>query len=749
MPDFNRLCIHCMQEADVAQGAPCPHCGRPFQMVGKIHHQLRPFSILQGKYLVGDVLGEGGFGITYVGLDINLEVKVAIKEFYPNGYATRESMTTNELTIYDGASKEAVEKWRDSFLQEARSLGKCAELSGVVGVRDFFQENNTAYIILEYLDGMTLKAYAKSLGGKIPARELLAAIEPVISSLGMVHKQGLIHRDISPDNIMLMPDGKMKLLDFGAAREYGNAGERSLSVMLKPGYAPEEQYRSKGNQGPWSDIYALAGTIYKCLTGVTPPESMERLRNDGLKSPRELGADLSSAEESALLKAMAVYAENRYQTMEEFHRDLYGQGAGTFASAASMTQSPNPAPFQGQAAQSVQSRAPLGNGNMELPKQPPASDKKWLPFIIGGGALGLILFLTLAGLAIRTMLRRGDTGMEGAQEANASLTYEIGDSEEADAASLPEENGKEGGQETPDAGALDEQLGEIESLLEEGREKIDEEDYYNGAVPCLEDGMDLCLSLGADYGFDERLAMYAQELYDEYELCILTYHVPMLEEQGLHPELYEQIDSELEELCGRADSLAEAGLLESERGDNARETLENLPEWYTRQYCLAFNEFTQRENWSRSEAWEMMSGAQEAGLIKEDDPDDALRLRYGYALARFTLKQNEENIEKGEYEEAEQRIMGILEAADYNPLLIIELYSLEEELGNEEGAEAAWNCLSDMQQTVYQMQGVDILDDPEHFWYFNDFGEYSVSDDNGLTPQARGRMRELGQYYYG
>ncbi len=332
--DINKICIHCMNETEGMKGSPCPKCGRILGQMGEVTHQLKPYTILQGKYLVGDVLGEGGFGITYIGFDLNLEMKVAIKEFYPNGYAVRESANTSQLTVYAGQNADSVYKWRENFLKEARSLGKCSYLSGVVGVRDFFQENNTAYIVLEYLEGMTLKAYAKSLGGRIGAQSLLPALEPVMAALGEVHRQGLIHRDISPDNIMLLPGGQMKLLDFGAARDYTAGDEKSLSVMLKPGYAPEEQYRSKGKQGPWSDIYAFAGTIYKCLTGVTPPEAMERMRMDELRRPNELGAGLEPSQEEALLKAMSVFAEGRYQTMEEFRSALYAKGAASGAAWA-------------------------------------------------------------------------------------------------------------------------------------------------------------------------------------------------------------------------------------------------------------------------------------------------------------------------------------------------------------------------------------------------------------------------------
>lgn len=327
--DINKLCIHCMNETDVNAGGTCPHCGQIVGEQPELTHQLKPLTILRGKYLVGDVLGEGGFGITYIGIDLNLELKVAIKEFYPNGFATRESASTSTLTIYSGQQMQTVYKWRDNFMKEARSLAKCAYLPGVVGVRDFFEENNTAYLVMEYVEGMTLKSYAKSKNGRIPVSELLPAIEPIFTALGEIHKQGLIHRDISPDNIMLLSGGDMKLLDFGAARDYSGDNEKSLSVMLKPGYAPEEQYRTKGKQGPWSDIYALAGTIYKCLTGITPPEALERMRDDELQRPNAHGAQLSAGQEEALLKAMAVHAEDRYQTMGEFRKDFYTDMPGS------------------------------------------------------------------------------------------------------------------------------------------------------------------------------------------------------------------------------------------------------------------------------------------------------------------------------------------------------------------------------------------------------------------------------------
>ena len=320
--NYNNLCPHCMREIQKNGKGTCPYCGFDDTYAPELTHQLRPFTVLNGKYLVGSVLGECGFGITYIGYDLNLELRTAIKEFYPNGFCRRESSITNTLSPYGGSQGESFEKWRSRFIKEAKSLAKCTNLSGIVGVKDFFEENNTAYIVMEYLEGQTLKEYLNRQGGKLPVGWALQALEPVMVSMSQVHRAGIIHRDISPDNIMITTDGMMKLLDFGAAVDLMKEEERSLSIMLKPGYAPEEQYRTKGKLGPWSDVYALAATIYKCITGITPPEAMERMREDQLAAPGSLGINMPPSVEAALLKGMSVYADNRYQTMDEFHHAL-------------------------------------------------------------------------------------------------------------------------------------------------------------------------------------------------------------------------------------------------------------------------------------------------------------------------------------------------------------------------------------------------------------------------------------------
>lgn len=321
--EFEKICVNCMKERESIGGA-CPHCGFDESKYDSASQVLPLRTILNAKYLVGTVLGEGGFGITYIGLDLNLELRVAIKEYYPNGYAYRNGLEGNLVRTYSGEKGEYFNRGREAFIKEARNLAKFISLPGIVSVNDFFKENETAYIVMEYLDGKTLKRYLEENNGRITTNTVLGMMKGVMRSLGQMHNEGIIHRDISPDNIMIMQDGNMKLLDFGGARNISaESGGKSLSIMLKPGYAPEEQYRTHGNQGAWTDVYALAATIYRCITGIIPQESLERAYQDRLKKPSSLGIDVPSRVELVLMQAMAVHEEERFQNMEAFYNALY------------------------------------------------------------------------------------------------------------------------------------------------------------------------------------------------------------------------------------------------------------------------------------------------------------------------------------------------------------------------------------------------------------------------------------------
>ena len=319
---IENLCIHCMKEKN-SNSAICPFCGFDPEEAEIPPYHLQPFSILAGKYLLGTAIGEGGFGITYIGMDLNLEMRVAIKEYYPNGCATRNRSESNTVISYSSSMHDIFEEGREKFINEARLLAKCNNLPEIVSVKDFFKENHTAYIVMEYINGITLKSYLRQNGGKLSAQKTLQMMQPVIHSLAKVHDMNLIHRDISPDNIMLCKDGAVKILDFGGARDYIFSTGKSMSIMLKPGYTPEEQYRAHGNQGPWTDVYALCATMYRCITGTIPPESLERAYHENLQPIRELASDCPPAAAYAIEKGMSIHTEDRFQSMQELYSALY------------------------------------------------------------------------------------------------------------------------------------------------------------------------------------------------------------------------------------------------------------------------------------------------------------------------------------------------------------------------------------------------------------------------------------------
>ncbi len=292
-------------------------------MDGEYKLQEPPFalpynSIVHGKYCINRVLGVGGFGITYQGQNIESRQYVAIKEFYPNGIVSR---IPGQFKVEIIGSQEVFEKQKDKFLQEARIIYQLKSRF-LLSIYSLFEENGTAYYVMEFLEGRDLKHYLSSQGGRIKWKDLKPIVLQVMEALEIVHSKKIIHRDISPDNIYLCTDSCAKLIDFGTARDISQ--NKSLSVILKKGYAPPEQYMSHGNQGPWTDIYALGGTIYHCLTGKVPPESVERTHNDNLRPIQEYTADLPPEVSNAIMKAMELKEERRFSNIADFKCAISG-----------------------------------------------------------------------------------------------------------------------------------------------------------------------------------------------------------------------------------------------------------------------------------------------------------------------------------------------------------------------------------------------------------------------------------------
>ena len=312
-------CMGCMSDF---RGYPCPECGYDPAKGQKGAFILQPGTILSGKFLVGKVLGQGGFGITYLGLDMTLERKVAIKEYYPSGQVSRMPGTRSLVWSESQQAVSARQEGMELFLKEARKMAKLEDIPGVVKVREVFLENETAYIVMDFVEGQTLKDILKS-SGPLPWEKARDIFRPAIQSMEKVHKAGLVHRDLSPDNLMITPDGSVKILDLGAAKDLSvNSGASSMQVA-KRGFSPFEQYTQKGGSGPWTDVYAMAATIYYTLTGVLPPAAMDRIEEDTIRWDLPGLKAIPTPALEALKKAMAIMAKQRTQTMAELDQGLF------------------------------------------------------------------------------------------------------------------------------------------------------------------------------------------------------------------------------------------------------------------------------------------------------------------------------------------------------------------------------------------------------------------------------------------
>lgn len=287
---------------------------------------LKPGVILKERYKIEEVIGAGGFGITYRAWDPLLQSYVAIKEYYPSGIATR-SADSSKVCVPVGQEQREYHRGRIRFLKEAQDVARFQSEPNIVSIYDYLEENDTAYMVMEYLHGCTLKQYIREHGGRLDTDHILHICLLVLDALAVVHKAGMIHRDISPENIFICEDLTVKLIDFGAAKQVYLDGEQTMSVVLKPGYAPPEQYAKKDKQGPWTDIYALGATLYFAATGEKPEESFGRVLEDTIKPVCEVNPEIPRAMSQVIMRAMSVKIEDRYQTVEAMREALLaGEG---------------------------------------------------------------------------------------------------------------------------------------------------------------------------------------------------------------------------------------------------------------------------------------------------------------------------------------------------------------------------------------------------------------------------------------
>lgn len=306
-----KRCFNCMKEYD-EQFDICPSCGYTEKKEPAEKHYLKPGTVLNNQYIVGTVIGSGGFGIVYKAWDSHLSRMIAIKEYFPMTYVSRIP-GKSEISVFTNR-KQVFQKSVRRFLEEAQYLAKFSKHSHIVNVYSFFEENNTAYFVMEYLDGISFGEFIGSQGGRIETESAVSVVIAVLEALKEIHKSGIIHRDVAPDNIFLCFDGKIKLMDLGAARFSKN--EKDLDRVLKQGYAPPEQYEEE-KQGIYTDVYAVGAVLYRALTGERPIESTNRLKSDDLLEPKDLNPDIPDKLNTIILRAMAILPELRFQTDEE------------------------------------------------------------------------------------------------------------------------------------------------------------------------------------------------------------------------------------------------------------------------------------------------------------------------------------------------------------------------------------------------------------------------------------------------
>ena len=305
------LCDFCF--TPVAPGTVCPKCGLTHDTYHLEAGLLPPGTILNGKYIIGRVLGRGGFGATYLAYSGDFDKVVAIKEYLPISIVYRGKGEEN-VTVVSEENVTIFEKGAKRFFEEAKTISRFNSNKNIVSVYEFFHANDTVYYSMEYLEGTDLKRYIAQRGGKLSEGEAVGIIRAVCNALIVVHSTQTLHRDISPDNIFMCSNGDIKLIDFGAAKQVITDGSRGYSVVLKKGFAPVEQYSTNGKQGVWTDIYALGATFYYMLCGKTPPDAMSIMEN-GVEFDNSLY--ISNDVKAVIRKCLSYRIEDRFPSVVE------------------------------------------------------------------------------------------------------------------------------------------------------------------------------------------------------------------------------------------------------------------------------------------------------------------------------------------------------------------------------------------------------------------------------------------------
>lgn len=309
------ICENCFEET---ASVPCAHCGYDPAESARDPTLLAPGTVLLEKYIIGKVLGKGGFGVTYLTYDKAAENKVVVKEYFPYGIARRSADNTT-VTFSSADNADVFEVGAEKFYNEAKLISKFNDYPNIVNIYEFFYENGTVYYSMEYLSGQTLKEYIRD-HGTIGAPQALYIARRIADALEVAHGGSVLHRDISPDNIIICDNGNVKLIDFGSARQVIDERSQSFSVIVKPGFAPLEQYQKNGNQGPWTDIFSLGTTLYFALTGDIPEDPISRFDEDDTFKSNLF--DIDPELWDIISKAVKLKIKDRYASAAELNEAL-------------------------------------------------------------------------------------------------------------------------------------------------------------------------------------------------------------------------------------------------------------------------------------------------------------------------------------------------------------------------------------------------------------------------------------------
>ncbi|MCC5945900.1 MAG: SUMF1/EgtB/PvdO family nonheme iron enzyme [Bernardetiaceae bacterium] len=358
-----------------------------------------------GDYIIRQKLAEGGFGITYLADAIDKLADrtemVVIKEFFMSGCFRENSTTVTTGSL----NPELFAKLKKSFIEEARVLYRFHEVDSIVNVRKFFEENNTAYFVMDYIPGGTLEEFLKSAGGSLSEGEALDFFVPLVTALSVLHRENVIHRDIKPQNILLDANRNPVLIDFGIARDFIEDKTIVSSLVVRSdGYSPPEQYSQTARRGPFTDIYALAATIYRAVTGKKPIAAVDRY-GEPLESPQSHKPQLSDALDRALMKAMSLPYQERYQSVEDFWQAIDAE-SGVVQEATTIEQSSPPqdeeatvieVPYVEQAKEPTPKKeeSPSSPTSPSPPQTKPTPNYT-KPALIGGGVLLLLIAIIFA-----------------------------------------------------------------------------------------------------------------------------------------------------------------------------------------------------------------------------------------------------------------------------------------------------------------------------------------------------------------